>query len=54
MQIFLNTKLTKHNLPVWLSSVTQDKLKAEVIGDAAKEDFTEALNLSLVLEFYSR
>jgi len=47
-------KLSKHNPPAWLVFASADKLKAEVKGEPTKEDFTEPINLSLILEFYSR
>lgn len=55
-RIFQNSsaKLAKHNPPAWLAFVSPDKLKAEVKGEPKKEDFTEPINLSLILEFYSR
>ncbi|MBI3274329.1 MAG: 30S ribosomal protein S4 [Candidatus Colwellbacteria bacterium] len=47
-------KLAKHTLPAWLAFISADKLKAQVKGEPAKEDFNEPINLSLILEFYSR
>jgi len=47
-------KLAKHTPPSWLSFNAGDKLKAEVTGEPTRGDFTEPINIALVLEFYSR
>ena len=50
----LDAKLAKQTVPPWLSFISNDKMKAKIIGEIAKTDFNEPINLSLVLEFYSR
>lgn len=50
----LSAKIEKHTPPVWLLYKTKDKMKAEVMGEPAREDFGEPINLSSILQFYSR
>ncbi len=50
----LDPKLGKQSLPPWLGFSAQDKLKAKIAGEVSRGDFNEPINLSLVLEFYSR
>ena len=54
--LFLNSaaKLAKHNPPAWLAFTTPDRLSAQVKDAPTRENFTEPVNLSLILEFYSR
>lgn len=48
------TKLEKHQIPTWLTFTHKDKTKAEVTGYPAVEHFTEPINVSSILQFYSR
>ena len=50
----LKTKLVKKIPPIWLKYTSPDKMSAEMINNVAFEDFKEPINLSLVIEFYSR
>lgn len=49
-----SAKLAKHTPPRWFAFTAPDKLRAEIKGEPSREDFTEPINLALVLEFYSR
>src|SRR3989338_8003932 len=50
----LKTKLIKKIPPIWLKYISPDKMSAEMINNIEFEDFKEPINLSLVIEFYSR
>ena len=50
----LPVKLDKFEPPRWLAFTSKDKMKTKVLGLPLRENFTEPINLSLVLQFYSR
>lgn len=50
----LSTKIEKRAAPAWLLYATKDKMKVEVIAQPSRQDFTEPINLSSILQFYSR
>lgn len=47
-------RLEKYTPPEWLKFISKDKTKAQITGEVTHQNFTEPLNLSLVLQFYSR
>jgi small subunit ribosomal protein S4 len=50
---YLKETLKRHQPPAWLE-VDEAKFKATVIGEPQVKDLPEKINLSLIIEYYSR